>query len=52
MRVTGFWSFAGLVGIGWIIADLVTHPSGTEAGFNGITTLEKNTGNQVIGTAA
>ena len=52
MRVSGFWSLAGLVVTGLIVADLVLHPSGTAAGFKGITTLTTNTGNQLIGTKA
>lgn len=52
MRVSGFWSAVGLVIVGLIVADLVLHPSGTSTAFSGITTLEKNTGNQLIGTAA
>lgn len=52
MRVSGFWSLAGLVVAGLIVADLVLHPPGTKAAFGGITTLTTNTGNQLIGKAA
>jgi hypothetical protein len=52
MRVSGFWSAIGLVITGLIVADLITHPTGTQAGFNGITGLSKNTGNQLLGVAA
>lgn len=52
MRVVGFWSAVGAVVIGLIIADLVTHPKGTNAIASGITTLEKNTGNQLLGSTA
>jgi hypothetical protein len=52
MRVSGFWSAVGLVLVGLIVADLVLHPTGTSAAFTGITTLEQNTGNQLIGTPA
>jgi hypothetical protein len=52
MRVTGFWAAVGAVVFGLIVADLTTHPTGTTAIANGVTTLEKNTGNQLIGTAA
>jgi hypothetical protein len=47
-----FWSLAGLVVAGIIIADLLTHPTGTTAAFNGVTGLEKNAGNQLLGQAA
>jgi len=52
MRVSGFWSFAGLIVVGLIVADLVLHPSGTSTAFAGITGVAKNTGNQLIGTPA
>ena len=52
MRVSGFWSLTGLIVTGLIVADLVLHPTGTTAAFNGVTGLSKNTGNQLIGTAA
>jgi hypothetical protein len=52
MRVSGFWSLAGFIVTGFIVADLVLHPTGTSAAFTGLTGLEKNTGNQLIGTAA
>ncbi len=52
MRVTGFWSAVGLVLAGLIVADLVTHPTGTGTAFKGITTLSTNTGNQLIGYKA
>lgn len=41
---------AAITGI--IVADLVTHPKGTNAIANGITSLEKNTGNQLLGSPA
>ena len=49
MRVTGVWTAIGAVIVGLIIADLVTHVNGTKAISNGIISLEKNTGNQLIG---
>ena len=52
MRVTGFWALTGAVVFGLIIADLTTHPTGTTAIANGVTTLEKNTGNQLLGSTA
>jgi hypothetical protein len=48
-RVTGFWSLAGLVVIGLIVADVWTHPSGTNAAGSQIVNLEKNTGSQLTG---
>ena len=52
MRVTGVWTAIGAVIVGLIIADLVTHPTGTKTISNGIISLEKNTGNQLIGKSA
>lgn len=52
MRVVGIWTAVGAVIVGLIIADLVMHPTGTNAIANGITSLEKNTGNQLLGTPA
>jgi hypothetical protein len=49
LRVTGFWAAVGAVVLGLIVADILTHPAGTTAAGNQITTLEKNTGNQLIG---
>jgi len=49
MRVSGFWSLAGLVIMGGIIYDLVTHPSGTSSAFKGVTGLTTATGNIVTG---
>ena len=49
MKVSGIWSLAGLVVIGWIVADLLGHASGTTAAFNGITGLTTVAGNQVTG---
>ena len=45
-----FWSIAGLCVIGIIIADLLTHPSGTTAAFSGVTSLEQGVGNQLLGS--
>jgi hypothetical protein len=52
MGVTGFWALAGAVVFGLIIADLWTHPAGTNAAGATVISLEKNTGNQLIGKAA
>jgi hypothetical protein len=52
MRVTGFWAAVGAVIMGLIVADIWTHPAGTNAAGQAIIGLEKNTGNQLIGKAA
>ena len=52
MRVVGIWTAVGAVIVGLIIADLVTHPNGTKQIAAGITSLEKNTGNQLLGSPA
>jgi hypothetical protein len=49
MHVTGFWALTGAVVFGLIIADIWTHPTGTAAAGTAINTLEKQTGNQLIG---
>jgi hypothetical protein len=41
MRAGGFIGVATLVVIGWIAADVLTHPTGAAVGFNGITNLVK-----------
>lgn len=45
-----FWGLAALVVTGIIIADLMTHPTGTKTAFNGVTGLEGNVGNQLLGS--
>lgn len=52
MRVTGFWALTGAVVLGLIVADIWTHPAGTKAAGGTLVSLEKNTGNQLIGKAA
>jgi hypothetical protein len=52
LRVTGFWAAVGAVIAGLMLADLVTHPAGTNAIAKGINTLEKQTGNQLLGHTA
>lgn len=52
LRVTGMWAAIGAVIAGLMLADLVTHPAGTNALASGINTLEKNTGNQLLGNKA
>lgn len=50
MKVSGFWSLAGLVVAGIIIADLLKNPTGTSAAFGGVTALESAAGNQLLGS--
>ena len=52
LRVTGFWAAIGAVVFGLIVADIWTHPTGTAAAGSAINTLEKQTGNQLIGVSA
>jgi hypothetical protein len=49
VHVTGFWALTGFIVFGLIIADIWTHPKGTSAAGSTIVSLEKNTGNQLIG---
>lgn len=52
MRVTGFWALTGAIVLGLIVADIWTHPKGTQAAGSAINTLEKQTGNQLLGNKA
>lgn len=52
MRVTSLLGLAGLVVVGLISADMWIHPAGTQAAGTAINTLEKQTGNQLLGTPA
>ncbi len=52
LRVTGLWTLAGAVVFGLILADIWTHPAGTKAAGSTVVSLEKNTGNQLLGKAA
>ena len=52
LRVTGIWTAIGAAIFGIIIADIWTHPAGTQAAGTDIVSLEKNTGNQLLGTTA
>jgi len=49
MRVTGFWSLAGLVIAGVMLADLLIHPAGTNALGSQIVNNEKVTYNALLG---
>lgn len=52
MRVTGFWSLAGVVILGIILADLIANPEGTKAAGNAVVNLEKPTYNALLGKAS
>jgi hypothetical protein len=52
LRVTGFWAAVGAVVFGLIVADIWTNPAGTNAAGTQVVSLEKNTGNQLLGKAA
>ena len=52
MRVTGFWALAGLAVMGIIVADLAIHPTGVRAAGAVVSSLEKNTDNQLLGSRA
>ena len=51
-RGTGAVGVILAVVFGLIVADLITHPTGTKTISNGIISLEKNTGNQLLGNKA
>lgn len=46
-----FWSLAGLIVGGIIIADLITHPTGTKTAFQGVTGLTAVTTGALLGGA-
>jgi hypothetical protein len=48
-RPTTIIGLAGLIVVGVIIADLVTHPRGTSAAANGINTLAKTSVRGLLG---
>lgn len=52
LRVTGFWALTGAIVFGLIVADIWIHPQGTTAAGQQIVSLEKNTGNQLLGSTA
>jgi hypothetical protein len=49
MRVTGLWSAIGAVIFGVILADFVTHPSGTSTLTNSAVSAEKVSVNGLLG---
>jgi hypothetical protein len=52
LRVTGFWAAVGAAIGGLILADIWIHPAGTKAAGQEVVALEKNTGNQLLGSTA
>lgn len=46
-----FFSFAALLVGGIIIADFLTHPTGTTAAGNALVSEQKTAGNQLLGIA-
>lgn len=51
MRPTTLIGLAGLIVVGVIVADLITHPTGTKAAANGINTLARTSVNGLLGKA-
>ncbi|MDA8323848.1 MAG: hypothetical protein M0030_29120 [Actinomycetota bacterium] len=49
MRPTTLLGLAGLVVVGVIIADLVIHPTGTQAASNGINNIAKTSTSALLG---
>lgn len=49
MRPTSVLGIIGLVVLGIIGADFLTHPQGTQAAANGIVAVEKPTWNALLG---
>lgn len=52
MRPTTFFGLGALVVMGLIVGDFLTHPQGTTALGNSITSFQKTSGNQLLGVAA
>lgn len=50
MRPTSFLALMGLVVVGIIIADFVSHPQGTKAAADGLVSIEKISVNGLLGT--
>ena len=51
-KVSGVWSAIGAVIIGLMLADVLTHPTGTRAAGSVLSGVSKSTGNQLIGVPA
>lgn len=52
MRPTSFIGIIGLVVIGIIFADVLTHPAGTQAAASGTATILDPTYNALLGTTS
>ena len=52
MRPTSLVGFGALIVVGIIIADFLTHPTGTQALGQSIVNFQKTSGNQLLGVAA
>ena len=52
MRPTSVIGVIGLVVVGVIIADFLTHPTGTNAAANGIVSIEKPGLNALLGSTS
>lgn len=51
MRPTSVIGLFGLIVVGVIIADLITHPDGTKAAANGINNIAKTSVSGLLGVA-
>lgn len=49
MRISSFFGLAGLVVIGWIVADLMTHPTASKNAYDAANTAISTSGNLVAG---
>lgn len=49
MRVTSFWGAVGAAIAGFMLADLLTHPTGTQAAGGVITSLWKTSAQGISG---
>jgi len=52
MRPTSVIGVIGLVVVGVIVADFLTHPTGTNAAANGIVSIEKPGLNALLGSTS
>lgn len=52
MRPTSIIGLGGLIVMGIIIADFLTHPAGTQALGQSIVNFQKTSGNQLLGVAS
>lgn len=52
MRPTSVIGLAGLIVVGVIVADLITHPAGTTAAASGINSLAKTSVSGLLGKAS